>query len=64
MKFKCHKCDKETEFNKSDYVGFGSKQKLETVIKYETFPSMKTKEITINCSSCKEPNKITIKYYG
>ena len=69
MKFNCYECQNETTFDKSDYVGLGKKQQMETVIKFETGfrskPTPKTKEIIINCSNpdCRKPNKITIKYY-
>ena len=54
MKFKCHKCNAETEFNKDDYIGFGSKQELGTTIKMElssSFPKQKSKEVIIYCSN-------------
>ncbi|OAB78401.1 hypothetical protein ULVI_10555 [Cochleicola gelatinilyticus] len=65
MKFTCEKCSKETEFNKSDYIGSGKNQNFNPIIKWETFnsPIMKKKEVIIKCSNCQEKNNITISYY-
>jgi len=64
MKFKCHRCQKETSFDLYDYVKGGKMSEPTMVLEMYTMKIPKKEDIVVICDNpdCKTRNKLTVTY--